>query len=171
MTARQRITYRDAVILLSGKDTALVEGIDKLLGGVILASSILLGPAAFVFLEVKDAALSIIHDPLAHLGVGLRGLTIPARGDRVRAATATIAVTAFIEAARDAIGKERWQALQIKPQEIVATGDPSASKNSFLSALVVGGVPTLEPNKGYDTLEGELERFYQEMSKRLTDFI
>ena len=171
MGSRQQISYRDAVILLAGEDTKLVQRIDRALGGAILGSSIIIGPGAFAFLEAKNAALEVAQDFLSHLSVRLRGLTVPARGDRIRAACSIITVTAFVAAARAAIGKERWHDLGIRPDELIPVEGETNSKDSFLTALVKSGLPTIEIHKGYDDLEANLKAFYQRVAERLLHLI
>jgi hypothetical protein len=171
VVAPSRMSYRDAVILLSAEDAQLVEKVDKALGGAILAASIVMGPGALAFLEAKNAAIELSRQLLSRFGVHIRGITIPARADRIRAASAVITVIAFMTAARDLIGKDQWRNLQLGPSEIIPAADRTHTKSSFISSLVSTGLPAPEPHQSIDELENNLREFYNRVSDRLIQLI
>src|SRR5688572_7476190 len=90
------MTYKTAVMLLSGKDPGAARALDLIFGGVLLGAAPMAKGALSLF-DPKNDVMRLSRDLVGKLSVKLRGLTVPDRSQNVRAAWSVLAMAAFCE--------------------------------------------------------------------------
>ncbi|MFY1656643.1 NACHT domain-containing protein [Micromonospora sp. WMMD1274] len=91
------LSYADAVRLLGGEKSKVVDWFDKLTGGVLLAASVPV-PALLGIFDAKAEFVRLGHELVRGVSEKRSGLSRYGRTQRLEAAHAVIAVTAFFEA-------------------------------------------------------------------------
>ncbi|MEU2700425.1 NACHT domain-containing protein [Micromonospora aurantiaca (nom. illeg.)] len=91
------LSYADAVRLLGGEKSKAVDWFDKLTGGVLLAASVPV-PALLGIFDAKAEFVRLGHELVRTASEKRSGLSRYGRTQRLEAAHAVIAVTAFFEA-------------------------------------------------------------------------
>ncbi|MCI4061934.1 hypothetical protein MRQ36_04875 [Micromonospora sp. R77] len=158
------LSYADAVRLLGGKQSGFIERFEKLTTMVPV-------PPLFGLLDVKGFA-RLGQDLLQTVSEKRSGLSRYRRTQRLEAAHAVIAVTAFFEALGEAdlpfdLGEMRI----IKAEQLSLAGagpvDPSTLTDAFFSAAA----PVPGPHLPYSALRAALIAFYQDLAGRLLHFL
>ncbi|MGC4895431.1 NACHT domain-containing protein [Micromonospora sp. DT31] len=91
------LSYADAVRLLGGEKSRFVDWFDKLTGGVLLAASVPV-PALLGIFDAKAEFVRLGHGLVRGVSEERSGLSRYGRTQRLEAAHAVLAVTAFFEA-------------------------------------------------------------------------
>jgi hypothetical protein len=102
--AKSPLTYTGALALLGQHERPLLDKIDKLLGGVILASTPVAGPAVWALIEPKNEAIGIVRsllDSAKNRALGTSGHT---RRELLAAAHTVLVVSSFFDAVAETLG-------------------------------------------------------------------
>ncbi|AGM05930.1 NACHT domain-containing protein [Amycolatopsis keratiniphila] len=175
MVVARNISYRDSLRILSGKDSQLVNEIDKILGGIILTSALAVGPGVLPAIGVKNQLRQLMESPLGKLGAKLKNSYIPELVDRIAAANALTVVLSVIEVTSEVVGGE-WDNLLVTDDEIRRLlGLDGQETDPTLSAIVEHlsrtELPAPESVLPFsDTVEG-VRSFAREYAKRLVAFL
>jgi hypothetical protein len=92
------LSYADAAKLLGGADDRVVDAIDKLMSGTLLATSAAGHVWALGLFEAKDQLVRLSKELIAGVTAKVSGIGRIERTDRIAAAHAVIVMTAYFEA-------------------------------------------------------------------------
>ncbi|MGN9911479.1 NACHT domain-containing protein [Phytohabitans sp. LJ34] len=153
----QVLSYADAVRLLGGRDSKVVDALEALTSGAVLSAAVPL-PAELVRLG---------HQVVRGLSDRRSGLSRYGRTQRLEAAHAVIVVTAFFEALAEADLPFAFADLELTKEEQLAVAGGGAA----LPHLVFEPGPRLpDPHDPHDRLLERLHRYYGEVSGALARF-
>lgn len=105
MTGEPAITFRGALKILGHDDHPWLHRLDRLLGGVILASGLTPVSAVWGWVDQKNEATSLLRGVLDALSGRLGRARGRARHQLVGAAHTTLVLSAFFETLRDRMGR------------------------------------------------------------------
>ncbi|WP_143672305.1 NACHT domain-containing protein [Streptomyces sp. OK228] len=164
------LNYRDAVALLGGDSQALTAA-DRALGGIL---SLATGGVSDTVLSVFDGRLLRLgHDLTNGLRERLGRDERADRTERLAAANAVLAVTAYFEALNELQMPISLRTLELtRTEQMRLSGavdlDPA---RSFAESLVSIAVPQPTPQVPYEDVLKELLGWYRDRSRQLTTFI
>ncbi|MBE4720560.1 NACHT domain-containing NTPase [Pseudarthrobacter sp. AB1] len=168
-------TYRDAVILLTGKDSAIADFVDKALGGAVVGSSVFFGPAALALLGPKNELVKLGKSQLEGLSGRLAGRKVAERTDLREAANAVLVVISFLEACEEELGTLLYQKLEITEQDLkVLATDGADGKNDLPSDWDLLAEPAVACPSVHQSIEetvNQLSLRYADWAQRFLAFI
>ncbi|GAA4415291.1 NACHT domain-containing protein [Actinokineospora soli] len=161
------LSFRGALKILGKDEPAWLKPLDRALGGAILATGLINPlPQVWGWVDQKNEATSLLHDAVTWATNRITDTGGLRRHELVVAAHTTIVLTAFFNAARDAIGD-----LDITDAEKVAiAGHPRAGR-SFVKDLYDTPVPTPSAIAGFTAVRADLGRWAGMMANSLRDFL
>ncbi|MGR6921115.1 NACHT N-terminal helical domain 7-containing protein [[Actinomadura] parvosata] len=167
-------SYTNAVKIL-GAETGLVDALDRLTGGLLLAATGGGSQLALSLFDAKGELARLSRQLGTGLGARLRGLDRFSRTQRIAAAHTVIAVTAFFEAAAEGSRRFSDDELRLLRQEELAIAGGEGTEGSTLGHLVQRllrmQVPCPSPASPYESVLQDLESHYAELGSRLKLFI
>src|SRR4051812_12700541 len=98
------MTYRGALALLGHHDRPLLDALDGLLGGAILAAGAIPGAALFSWTDQKNEAMGLVRKLLDAATDRLHGATGVSRHSLIIAAHTTLVGSALFDALRHFLG-------------------------------------------------------------------
>ncbi|MBB5857481.1 NACHT domain-containing protein [Amycolatopsis umgeniensis] len=168
-----KLTYRDAVEILGVENSPLVQKLDKLFGGLLLAAT----PFLPELLSIFDAKIEFVRltDELVKRGIDKRRkMSQFDRIQRLHAARGVLMVAAYF----DALEREKlpfdFGSLKVSRGDSVrlaTAGDPANSLAEAAAAIVRTEIPLLGMTSDSLGLRSELERFYRALSLRVDTFL
>ncbi|MFG1952593.1 NACHT domain-containing protein [Micromonospora sp. NPDC048830] len=163
------LSYADAVRLLGGEKSKVVDWFDKLTGGVLLAASVPV-PALLGIFDAKAEFVRLGHELVSGASERRSGLSRYGRTQRLEAAHAVVAVTAFFEAFGELDLPFEVKELRISRAEqvLLAGGSPG---DSLMGALFTTAAPVPGPHLPYPALREVLRTYYEGLTNRLTAFL
>ncbi|MFK4227610.1 NACHT domain-containing protein [Streptomyces sp. NPDC019890] len=170
MRGRQLLSYSDAVRILTG-DSAALAAADRALGGAL---SLATGGVSDTVLNVFDAQGRILRlgrDLTSRLRGSLDSADRATRTERLAAAHAVLAVTAYFEALGELELPFRLEDLEFTRSEQIGIAGGEDDGQSFLRELLGIGAPLPAPHMPYEQVIAELERWYMELTARLMRFV
>ncbi|MDQ7903956.1 hypothetical protein RB614_05395 [Phytohabitans sp. ZYX-F-186] len=154
----QVLSYADAVRLLGGRDSKVVDALEALTSGAVLSAAVPL-PAELVRLG---------HQVVRGLAERRSGLSRYGRTQRLEAAHAVIVVTAYFEALAESEPPIAFAKLELTKQEQLAVAGGGAA----LPRLIFEPGPRLPgPHDPHDRLLSTLHGYYAEVSGALARFL
>jgi hypothetical protein len=167
MRRESSLTFRGALEILGHHDRPVIEKLDKILGGVILASGAAAGVAAVAGLalppaglwaaiwgwtEQKDAALGLLRKAFDSATGKLRDMSGYERRQVIAAAHTTVVVAAFFEAFREEIGNKVYNQLNLNDAQKVAlvSGESRDKSKALFEILYSDEVPIPSPSRGFE---------------------
>ncbi|WP_436842817.1 NACHT domain-containing protein [Streptomyces venezuelae] len=172
---RVGLSYQDAVRLLGGREDATVAALDRLTGGLLLASTATGAGFAAGLFDVRGE-LSRLGAGLVHgLGTRARGLSRFERGERLAAAHAVVVLSAYFEVLAEAQLTVTVRDLELSraEQAALATGERTDSRRlrALADALLRSDVPMPSPHRSYEETLTTLGGFYRRLSGEVTRFV
>lgn len=173
--ARRLIGYGDAVVLLGG-DPAGLAALDQALGGAL---GLLTGGVSDTVLGLAGAQgrlLRIGRDLLGRLRHTLGHDNRATRTQRITAAHAVLAVTAYFEAVQEADVPFDWADVELTRQDQVAlaTGTGDAAQDAGRDpgrALSADPPPMPSPHLPFEEALDDLQGWYWTLTARLLSFL
>ncbi|WP_051173832.1 NACHT domain-containing protein [Amycolatopsis orientalis] len=168
-----KLTYRDAVRILGTGHSSLVQRLDKLFGGLLLAAT----PFLPELLSIFDAKAELVRltDELVARGIDKRRkMSQFDRIQRLHAARGVLMVTAYFDALEREKLPFRFDALKVSRADSLAlagAGTPANSLAEAAEALVQTELPLLGLTSDSVGLRSDLDRFYRALSHRLDNFL
>ncbi|MGN9808841.1 NACHT domain-containing protein [Micromonospora sp. BQ11] len=165
------LSYADAVRLLGGEKSRFVDWFDKLTGGALLAASVPV-PALLGLFDAKAEFVRLGHDLVRTVSEKRSGLSRYGRTQRLEAAHAVIAVTAFFEALDGIDFPFDVDELRAeKPEQLFLGGAAVVDPSALTHALFATSAPGLNPHLPYPELRGALGSYYRVMTGHLLRFV
>ncbi|MFI6513296.1 NACHT domain-containing protein [Streptosporangium sp. NPDC050855] len=169
----RRLSYADAAKLLGGG--ALVEALDRLTGGVLLAATGGGSELALSLFDAKGELARLSHELVNGLSDRLRGLSRFDRTDRLTAAQKVLVVTAYFDVVHQVELPFNAARLRLDTctQVGLATGEVLSSRRSAtLTALLIkGDIPGPSVRDRPGTMAEELHRFYRLLGEDLISYL
>lgn len=186
MRREPSLTFRGALEILGHREHRVIERLDKLLGGVILAAGAGAGIAAanptlaplgmfaavWGWLEQRDEALRLLRAAVDSVSGKLVGTGTYERRQLIAAAHTTIVVAAFFEALQELIGPRTYDQLRISDadKEMVAAnqarrGDP------LYDFLYSAEIPAPSPACGFEENCSQISRHMKRMAEVLKEIL
>jgi hypothetical protein len=167
MRREPSLTFRGALEILGHREPKLVDGLNKILGIVILAGGTAAGmhavgaaalPAAGLWAaiwgwtEQKNAALDLLRGAINSVSGKLAGTGWYERRQLIAAAHTTIVVAAVFEAFREGVGKEFYDKLKITDTEkaTLLTGQLRTKGETLFDWLYTMEVPAPSASLGFE---------------------
>jgi hypothetical protein len=175
------LTFRGALQILGHHDRPWLEGLDKLLGGAILAAgaagaavgSPLVGGAVVLGLwgavDQKNQAMILLRERLDRLADRRLGTSTYERAELIAAAHTTIVVTAFFEVLHERLDAAGLPNLKLLESEIA--GLTSSFGDHLISGLLDADVPAPSASAGFRDNTVALKTWYQEFARRVAAFL
>ncbi|XTZ18289.1 NACHT domain-containing protein [Micromonospora echinospora] len=165
------LTYADAVRLLGGERSRFVETFDKLAGWALLAGAVPL-PALLSLFDAKGELVRLGRDLLRQLCEQRSGLSRYGRTQRLEAAHAVIAVTAFFEALDEADLPFAFADLAIdKAEQLALAGGGAGQLKTVVAQMFTVADRTPGAHLPYAELRRALDEHYQELGTRLVEHV
>jgi hypothetical protein len=154
----QVLSYADAVRLLGGRDSKVVDALEALANGAMLGVAVPV-PAEFVRLG---------HQLVRGLSDRHSGLSRYGRTQRLEAAHAVIVVTAYFEALAEAEPPVAFAELELTKEEQLAVAGGGAA---FPHVIFEPGPLLPSPHTPHDRLLSSLRDYYREVSGAMARFV
>ncbi|GGS00190.1 hypothetical protein GCM10010252_43610 [Streptomyces aureoverticillatus] len=169
------LTYEDAVRLLGGQREGTVAALDRLAGGLLLASSAT-GAGFVSTLFDARGELGRCGGGLVHgLGERMRGLTRFERSERLGAAHAVVVLSAYFEVLAEAELPCDVRELELTSadQAALAGAESDASRRlgTLAASLLRADVPMPAPHRPYEATLDALRDFYRRLSVEVARFV
>ena len=188
MRQEPSLTFRGALEILGHHDRPVIEKLDKILGGAILASGVAAGVAAVAGLplapvglwaaiwnwtEQKDAAMGLLRKALDSAIGKVKGTVGYERRQLIAAAHTTIVMAAVFEVFRDEVGKDFYDSLKITDAEkaTLLNGRLHADGKSLFGAIYAAEVPAPSPSRGFEENVEEVKKWMLAFAGRLKSFL
>ncbi|MFE0591887.1 NACHT domain-containing protein [Micromonospora echinospora] len=165
------LTYADAVRLLGGERSRFVEAFDRLAGWTMLAGAVPL-PALLSLFDAKSELVRLGRDLLRQLSEQRSGLSRYGRTQRLEAAHAVIAVTAFFEVLHEADLPFAFADLEIdKTEQLALAGGGPAPLRTVVGQLFTLPARTPGAHLPYPRLREALADYYRDLGSRLAEHV
>jgi hypothetical protein len=137
------LSYRGALQLLGKHDRPVLDALDRLLGGVILASPLSPVAALWGWVDQKGEALGLVRKVLDAGTDKLLRTGGYQRQQLLTAAHTVLAVTAFFDALADHLGRAEYRGLRLTGREklTLAAGSPVTIDVRSIEALYTAPAP------------------------------
>ncbi|MGW0624600.1 NACHT domain-containing protein [Streptomyces sp. NPDC002765] len=169
------LSYRDAVRLLGASEERTVAALDRLTGGLLLATSATgVGLLSSLF-DVRGELARLSAGLVRSLGEQARGLARFDRSERLAAAHAVVVLSAYFEVLSETELPCDPHELELTAAEqaLLAGGDAVVSRRlgSLAAGLLQAEVPMPLPQRPYETTLEALSEFYRRLSGEVTRFV
>ncbi|WP_416903074.1 NACHT domain-containing protein [Micromonospora echinospora] len=165
------VSYADAVRLLGGERSRFVEAFDRLAGWTLLAGSVPV-PALLGLFDAKAEFVRLGRDLLRQLAEQRSGLSRYGRTQRLEAAHAVIAVTAFFEVLAEADLPFALADLEIgRSEQLALAGGGAAPLRTTVEQMLRLPARTPGVHLPYPRLREDLVSHYQELGSRLAEHV
>jgi hypothetical protein len=176
MVTRANMAYRDAVAIMTGKDSRLTTTLDRILGGAILGAVLVGGPSALALIGPKNELLKYGQAQIDNLLPSLKGLSVPNRTRRIHAAHCLIVVTSFVEASQAALQLIGHGTASLSDADLVQLlvprqGTTSGAERPLMELLAKTGIPLPEPHRSFESHMLVLHDYYQAVAAQLPSYL
>lgn len=170
--SKSPLTYAGALAILGKGEQPLLEKLDKLLGGVILAGTAVAGPASWAFLEPKSESTRLIKSLLDRAKQRALGTSGHSRRELLAAAHTVLVVSSFFDAVSRELGP-RYDLLEITDEEKLRLfGGSAPGERRLVDQLLELRVPlpsaTTSHSPGHSA---SLAAIYHSLSLSTVEFI
>jgi hypothetical protein len=165
----------DAARLLADADSKLIETLDRLAGGLLLAAPVAGAGFTVGLFGAKSELVRLGRELLTSLGQRLQGTSRFARSERLAGAHAIIVVTSYFEAF-ESVGlpfdSGDLALTGARKVGLAAGGDPDSNRlGELASALLHAEVPAPAPQFPYERTLESLAGFYEHLSEEVYTFV
>lgn len=164
------LSYADAVRLLGGEKSRVVDWFDKLTGGALLAASVPV-PALLGIFDAKAEFVRLGHELVRGVSEKRSGLSRYGRTQRLEAAHAVIAVTAFFEALSAVNLPFDLRELAIDRADQLTLSGARHAADDLTAALFAATAPTPGPHLPQPALRSALVNWYVWLARQLLVFV
>jgi hypothetical protein len=162
------LSYKDAVRLLQGTDTAWAEALDKALGGAILAASAV-NPGALALIAPKNELVKVSRKGFDAVAESISGLGRSTRTERLEAAHAVLVVSSYL-AELSALVEATGQKLDLTAAELLdmlrrrTEGDSHQDSKELMAILVRSQLPTPSAGSTRAQLREDILQLYKSLA-------
>ncbi|MFI2713065.1 NACHT domain-containing protein [Micromonospora sp. NPDC018662] len=164
------LSYADAVQLLGGEKSKVVDWFDRLTGGVLLAASVPV-PALLGIFDAKAEFVRLGHELVRGVSEKRSGLSRYGRTQRLEAAHAVIAVTAFFEALDGLKLPFDLTELAIDRSDQLRLAGARHVADDLTAALFGTTAPVPGPHLPQPVLRSALAHWYGQQTRALLAFL
>ncbi|MEU4779938.1 hypothetical protein [Micromonospora sp. NPDC023633] len=165
------LSYADAVRLLGGEKSRVVDWFDKLTGGALLAAAVPV-PAVLGIFDAKAEFVRLGHEMVAQIGERRSGLSRYGRTQRLEAAHAVIAVTAFFEALNEIdLPIDIGRAQITKAEQLRLAGATTIDVRFLVESYFTTVAPVPGPHLPYPALQQAVKVFHERLATQLVHFL
>lgn len=152
MRREPAITFRGALQILGHYDRPWLDRLDRLLGGVILASGTVPAiSAVWGWVDQKNEATGLLRHALDAVSGKLTRTGGLARHELVIAAHTTLVLAAFLESLRDQLGRTYDEAQLTEAEKfMLGTGEWRRPEEPFMRQLYAVAVPAPSALRGFE---------------------
>jgi hypothetical protein len=169
------LSYADAVRLLGGTGSEIVDRLDRLLGGALLVLTGGGSELAVSLFDAKSELVGLSSRLLSSSSDRLSGLSRFDRSQRLAAAHAVLVLTAFFESVREADLPFRSRVLELhRGRQVGLATDslPGRGLAELAGALLRNpDTPMLTPSVAGTVAEQQLRHFYRALSGELERYV
>jgi hypothetical protein len=164
------LSYSDAVTLLGGRGQ-VVEAMDRLTGGLLLAGTAVGAPFALALFDPKNE-LSRLSGQLISASVErLRGLSRFDRSQRVAAAHSVLVMASYLDAVASADLPLRMRDADLAPEDLLEGGRSGRRLVDLADSLLRARVPVPTPERSFEDVLVELKGYYRQRSDRMVSLL
>lgn len=167
---RKRLSYADAVTLLGGSSPAM-SVLDRLLGGALTVGDAMTGVGGLSLLDAKGEFTRLGNAIVVGLRDQIRGYGRFSRSERIRAAHAVIAVTAFFTAFDDLSLPFGLAEVDLTRQDQGRLVDASPTDRGWVGQVLSADVPLPAPDCPYERLLEQLKDWYAGLAQRFATYL
>jgi hypothetical protein len=169
-------TYVDAAKLMGNHDSPLLEALDRLTGGMLLAASTVNPWFVLNLFEAKSELVRLSSELAREIGERRHGLDRYERSKRFAAAHAVVGLAAFFEVLAEAELPVPARALAFtKAEQLELRGNGETKPSKALGALVEGllkaEVPMPSPQQPMETTLEAMRVFYLGLASEVASFV
>jgi hypothetical protein len=172
VSVARTLSYVDAVRLLGGDDEALLNRLDSLASGVMVAL-IPAAPGVAALLDAKIEVARLGHDLIRHFRERRAGLGRYDRTQRLAAAHTVLVVVAYFEAMAEADLPVAFAELELTPAEQLSMTGPGGSTDasSIVDQLLAAGGTLPAPYGAHERYRADLADYYGRLSGQIERFL
>lgn len=157
--------------LLGGKDSRVVKALEKIVGGVLIGVAVKV-PAVLALFDAKAEVVRLSHELIRGLSERRSGISRYGRTQRLEAAHAVIAVTAFFEALEEAELPLRFGELELtREEQLAAASSWGFPERAELSVLLTAHIPVPRPQGSHESTLAGLSDYYEFFAYWLKGFV
>ncbi|PRY35225.1 hypothetical protein CLV43_114143 [Umezawaea tangerina] len=160
-------SYRDAVKLMGASEHKAVAVLDKLLGGTLLAGSVLGIPDVLSWFDAKADLIRFSHEYAVKLSEKRSGISRYDRTQRLHAAHTVIVLVSFFEVVDESGVPFSTADLGFLQKDGVSL----AKVLPELAGLATSPVPLVSPERPYEDNLEALTRYYRGLAVGMTSFV
>lgn len=161
---RRPLSYAEAVRMLGGDESRLIGFLDRLAGVAGVGGGLEL-------FDVREEAVRLGNSLTRNLSDRLRGLNRLTRTERLQAAHAVIALTAFFQAFGEIVPDLRLGRLDARDQILLTDGHRGEiGRRGIAEALLSVELPSPAPPHSYESVLRDLRGFYGRLGRSLKEF-
>ena len=166
------LSYVDAVRLLSGEDEVLLNRLDSLAGGVLLAL-VPAAPGVVALLDAKREVARLGHDIVRRFRERRAGLGRYERTQRLAAAHTVIVVAAYFEAMAREDLPVSFAALELtRAEQVAIAGQVGLAEAALFVGQLLAAGDTLPPLHGaHERYRADLTAYYGRLSGHVERFL
>ncbi|BCB91233.1 NACHT domain-containing protein [Phytohabitans suffuscus] len=166
----QVLSYADAVRLLGGRDSKIVDALEALTSGAMLGAAVPF-PVVLGWFDARTEFVRLGHQLVRGLSERRSGLSRYGRTRRLEAAHAVIVVTAYFEALAAADLPLAFADLELTAQEQLAVAGGADPTTALPQALFSVGLLLPRPQYPRERLLETLRDYYREVSGSMARFV
>ena len=172
MEVPKSLSYVDAVRLLSGEDEVLLNRLDSLAGGVLLAL-VPAVPGVLALFDAKREVARLGHDLVRRFRERRAGLGRYERTQRLAAAHTVIVVAAYFDAmAREELPMAFATLELTRAEQVAIAGQVAlAEADLFVNQLLAAGDALPAPHGAHEQYRAELTAYYDRLSGHVERFV
>ncbi|MEU8085504.1 ATP-binding protein [Micromonospora sp. NPDC049101] len=165
------LSYADAVRLLGGENSRFFTWFDKLTGWSLLGASVAGVPGALGIFDAKAEFVRLGHELVRNVSEQRSGLSRYDRTQRLEAAHAVIAVTAFFEALHDVDLPFDAADLAVDKREQLALASSGSVSDGIVDSFFGTAAPLPGPHLPYPALRAALVTYFDGLTGRVLHFV
>ncbi|RKR89497.1 hypothetical protein BDK92_3849 [Micromonospora pisi] len=167
------LSYADAVRLLGGEKSRVVDLLDTLTGAAMLTASVPVPGVLGVlgWFDAKAELVRVSHQLVRATKERIGGLSRYGRTERLEAAHAVIVVVAFFEALADAKPPIPVDELELTKEEQLTVAGVRLRPRQLTQLFFASTAPVPGPGQPYAHFEQQLNDYYQRLAFGLLDFV
>lgn len=166
------ISFRGALKVLGKDEPAWLRGLDKILGGFILASGAVPGlDAVWGWVDQKTEAVSLLREGINSFANRLSGCSGLLRHELVHAAHTVLVLSTFFDAARAIYGTQFTNAKVSDREKVAVTIGGAEPGEALIRKLYTAAIPAPSALRGFEANVLAVEEWARGAGYAVADFL